>query len=219
MNADDIALFLRGNPKFFDQHPELLEKIHVPHPHGGRAIPLSERQTLALREKVKALEGRLGELIRFGEDNDAIGEKVHRLAVALLGARDLAALVHSLHFHLREDFAVPHVALRIWGRTLPARTGDAELDAARPVDEAQKRAAEGMGAPQCGAAAGNPFLAWFGEAAEHVRSMALVPLGEASVFGLLALGSEDAQRFFPDMGTLYLRRIGELCAAAATARL
>jgi uncharacterized protein YigA (DUF484 family) len=50
MNADDIALFLRGNPKFFDQHPELLEKIHVPHPHGGRAIPLSERQTLALRE-------------------------------------------------------------------------------------------------------------------------------------------------------------------------
>ena len=27
------------------------------------------------------------------------------------------------------------------------------------------------------------------------------------------------QRFFPDMGTLYLRRIGELRAAAATARL
>ena len=213
MNADDIALFLRGNPKFFDQHPELLEKIHVPHPHGGRAIPLSERQTLALREKVKALEGRLGELVRFGEDNDAISEKVHRLAVALLGARDLAALVHSLHFHLREDFAVPHVALRIWGRSLPA-----ELDAAQPVDEAQKSAAAAMGGPQCGAATGNPFAAWFGEAAEHVRSMALVPLGETSVFGLLALGSEDAQRFFPDMGTLYLRRIGELCAVAATAR-
>src|SRR5262245_42306292 len=219
MNADDIALFLRGNPKFFDQHPELLEKIHVPHPHGGRAIPLSERQNLALREKLKALEGRLGEMLRFGEDNDAISEKVHRLAVALLNARDLAALTHSLNFHLREDFAVPHVALRIWGRPLPARIGDADLDAARPVDEAQKSAAAAMGGPQCGPAAGNPFAAWFGEAAEHVRSMALVPLGDATVFGLLALGSEDAQRFFPDMGTLYLRRIGELCAAAATARL
>ena len=214
MNADDIALFLRGNPKFFDQHPELLEKIHVPHPHGGRAIPLSERQNLALREKLKALEGRLGELVRFGEDNDAISEKVHRLAVALVGARDVAALVHSLNFHLREDFAVPHVALRIWGRSLPS-----ELDAARPVDEAQKLAAAAMASPQCGPAAGNAFASWFGEAAEHVRSMALVPLGDAKVFGLLALGSEDAQRFFPDMGTLYLRRIGELCAAAATARL
>lgn len=214
MNADDIALFLRGNPKFFDQHPELLEKIHVPHPHGGRAIPLSERQTLALREKLKALEGKLGELVRFGEENDAISEKVHRLAVALIGARDLAVLVQSLHLHLRDDFAVPHVALRIWGRTLPP-----ELDAARMVDEAQQHAAAAMSGPQCGPAAGNPFAAWFGEAAQHVRSMALVPLGEAAVFGMLALGSEDAQRFFPDMGTLYLRRIGELCAAAATARL
>ncbi|OAI51069.1 hypothetical protein AYO46_01810 [Betaproteobacteria bacterium SCGC AG-212-J23] len=205
MNADDIAVFLRSNPKFFDQHPELLEKIHVPHPHGGRAIPLSERQTLALREKLKALEARLGELVRFAEENDAISEKVHRLAMVLASARDLAALSQSLDFHLREDFAVPHVALRIWGRDL--------------VDEAQKRAAMVMGGPQCGAAAGNPFASWFGEAAEHVRSMALVPLGEAATFGLLALGSEDAQRFFPDMGTLYLRRIGELCAAAATARL
>jgi uncharacterized protein YigA (DUF484 family) len=214
MNADDIALFLRGNPKFFDQHPELLEKIHVPHPHGGRAIPLSERQNLALREKVKLLEGKLAELIRFGEDNDAISEKVQRLAVALIGARDLAALVQSLNFHLRDDFSVPHVALRIWGRTLPP-----ELGAARLVDEAQQHAAAAMSAPQCGPSAGNPFAAWFGEAAEHVRSMALVPLGEAAVFGMLALGSEDPQRFFPEMGTLYLRRIGELCAAAATARL
>jgi len=214
MNADDIALFLRGNPKFFDQHPELLEKIHVPHPHGGRAIPLSERQNLALREKVKLLEGKLAELIRFGEDNDAISEKVQRLAVALIGARDLAALVQSLNFHLRDDFAVPHVALRIWGRTLPP-----ELGAARLVDEAQQHAAAAMSAPQCGPSAGNPFAAWFGEAAAHVRSMALVPLGEAAVFGMLALGSEDPQRFFPEMGTLYLRRIGELCAAAATARL
>lgn len=218
MNADDIALFLRGHPQFFDQHPELLEKIHVPHPHGGRAIPLAERQTLALRDKVKLLEGKLGELIRFGEENDAISEKVHRLAAALVAARDFAALIHSLHFHLREDFAVPHVALRIWGKALPAG-----LDAARAVDEAQQRNAAAMGAPQCGPAGGNPFVSWFGEAAEHVRSVALVPLGQQgemrAVFGLLAMGSEDAQRFFPDMGTLYLRRIGELCAAAATARL
>jgi uncharacterized protein YigA (DUF484 family) len=76
-----------------------------------------------------------------------------------------------------------------------------------------------MGAPQCGAAAGNPFLAWFGDAKEHVRSIALVPLGQTRSFGLLALGSEDAQRFYAEMGTLYLRRIGELAAAALAARL
>jgi len=214
MTNDEIARFLRTHPKFFDQHPELLETIYVPHPYGGRAIALSERQTVALREKVKLLEGKLAEIIKFAEENDAIGEKVHRLSVALAGARDFPALVHSLYFHLREDFAVPHVALRVWGKSVPADFQEAEA-----VSEAQRQQAEGMPAPHCGPAAGSVFAPWFGEAAEHVRSLALVPLSQSAAFGLLALGSEDPQRFFPEMGTLYLRRIGELCAAGVTARL
>src|SRR5688500_16276411 len=214
MTADEIARFLRTHPKFFEQHPGLLESIHVPHPYGGRAIPLVERQALALREKLKLLEGKLGEVIRFAEDNDAISEKVHRLSVALVGARDFPALAHALYFHLREDFAVPHVVMRIWAKAVPA-----DFDEAQPIDEAQRRQAEMLGAPQCGPAADNPFVAWFKGAADHVRSVALVPLGQTAVFGLLALGSEDPKRFFPEMGTLYLRRIGELCAAGVTARL
>jgi uncharacterized protein len=214
MTTDDIARFLRTHPHFFDQHPDLLESIHVPHPYGGRAIPLTERQTVALREKVKLLEGKLVEIIKYAEENDAISEKVHRLSVALAGARDFPALAHSLYFHMREDFAVPHVALRVWGKSVPVDFQEAEA-----VNEAQRRHAETMSVPQCGGATGNPFVPWFRDAAEHVRSVALVPLGQTSIFGLLALGSEDPQRFFPEMGTLYLRRIGELCAAGVTARL
>ena len=214
MTADDVARFLRTHPRFFDQHPELLESIQVPHPYGGRAIPLAERQTVALREKLKLLEGKLGEVIKFAEENDAISEKVHRLSAALAGARDFPALVHSLYFHLREDFAVPHVVMRVWAKAVPVDFPEAEA-----VTEAQRQHAEAMPAPQCGPAAGNPFVPWFSEAAEHIRSLALVPLGQAAVFGLLALGSEDPQRFFPEMGTVYLRRIGELCAAGVTARL
>jgi len=214
MNAQEVAQFLRTHPQFFDQHPELFESISVPHPYGGRAIPLAERQTITLREKVKLLEGKLGELIQFGEENDAISEKVHRLATALVGARDFPALTHALYFHLGEDFAVPHIAMRVWGKSVPV-----DFDESLAVTEAQRQHAEAMGSPQCAAIADNPYLEWFGEAAQHLRSMALVPLGEPSVFGLLALGSEDAERFFPEMGTIYLRRIGELCAAGVAARL
>lgn len=214
MTADDIARFLRTHPRFFDQHPDLLESLHVPHPYGGRAIPLAERQTVALREKVRLLEGKLAEIIKFAEENDVIAEKVHRLSVALAGARDFPALVQALYLHLREDFAVPHVALRVWGRAAPADFPEAEA-----VSEIQRQQAEAMAAPLCAAAAASPFVPWFRDAAEHVRSLALVPLGQARVFGMLALGSEDPQRFFPEMGTLYLRRIGELCAAGVTARL
>ena len=203
MDPKDVAQFLKANPQFFDQHPQLLESICVPHPHGGRAIPLSERQIVTLRDKVRVLEAKLGEFVQFGEDNDAIAEKVHRLSLALMGSKDAAAATQALQFHLREDFLVPHVALRLW-------TDGAEAEL--------RDQAETMGAPQCGAAAGSPFLGWFGEAAEHVRSIALIPLGQTRTMGLLALGSEDPQRFFAEMGTLYLRRIGELSAGALAAR-
>ena len=214
MSPDDVARFLRMNPKFFEQHPELLDTIRVTHPYGGRAIPLAERQTVALRDKARLLESKLGELIQFGEENDAISEKVHRLSTALVGAPDFAALAHALYFHLREDFAVPHVVLRVWGKAVPA-----DFEEAETVDAKQREQASLMGAPQCGPAQGNVFTAWFRDAAEHVRSIALVPLGQTAVFGLLALGSEDPKRFYPDMGTLYLRRIGELCAAGVSARV
>ncbi len=214
MDAKDVAQFLKSNPRFFDQNPQLLESIYVPHPHGGRAIPLTERQIVSLREKVKMLESKLGEFVRFGEDNDAIGEKVHRLSLALLGARDFAATAHALYFHLKEDFAVPHVALRLWGKSLL----DGTLEGSPVAADLQDKAAT-MGAPQCGPAAGNPFLPWFREAGEHIRSIALVPLGQTRTMGMLALGSEDPQRFFPEMGTLYLRRIGELSAGALAARV
>lgn len=214
MSPEEVAQFLKTHPDFFGDRPDLLESIIVPHPHGGRAIPLVERQMVSLREKVKLLEGRLGELIRFAEENDAISEKVHRLAAALSAARDFPALTASLYFHLREDFAVPHVAMRIWGKAVPVDFAEAAA-----VSDAQRDAADAMGAPQCGASAGSAFTDWFGEAAAHVRSLALVPLGQAKVFGVLALGSEDPQRFFAEMGTLYLRRIGDLATAGVSARL
>jgi uncharacterized protein YigA (DUF484 family) len=186
----------------------------VPHPYGGRAIPLAERQTVALREKLKVTEGRLGELLQFGEENDAISEKVHRLSVALTGARD---------FPVARVFALlpPARGLRGAARRA-ARLGQeraGRLRRGQGGGRGAEAACRTMGAPQCGPAGGNPFVPWFGEPAEQLRSIALVPLGQTAVFGLLALGSEDPKRFFPEMGTLYLRRIGELCAAGVTARL
>ena len=109
---------------------------------------------------------------------------------------------------------MPHVALRLWGRELPGQPAEGAA-----VEPEQRVRAESMAGPLCGAAAASQYLAWFGGAREHVRSIALVPLGQTRAFGLLALGSEDPQRFHADMGTLFLRRIGELAAAALGAHL
>jgi len=54
----------------------------------------------------------------------------------------------------------------------------------------------------------------FGDVAPHLKSFSYIPLRNESTFGLLAFASEDAERFYPDMGTVYLKRIGEMVSAA-----
>lgn len=204
MKPDDVAAYLKDHPEFFEHYAEVVADVFIPHPHGGRAISIGERQILTLRERGRQLEGKLTEMIQFGEENDVISEKVHRLVLALLGARDLAALRHAADFNLREDFAVPHVALRLW------HPGAADE---QPASEATRSFAAGLLHPHCGPLAMADTAGFFGEAAPLLKSYAYVPLRGADTFGLLLLASEDAQRFYPEMGTLYLTRIGELVAA------
>jgi uncharacterized protein YigA (DUF484 family) len=211
MNAEDVALYLQQNPEFLADHEDLFTRLRVPHPqHDGQAISLVERQQHALREKIRQLEHKLAQLIAFGEENDEISEKVHRLALALLEAGSFEAVRQALILSLQEDFAVPHVGLRLWGGAM-ARA-ETEFMA---VSEEAREYFERLRHPYCGTPEQVEVLAWFGEAAIHVRSVALMPLRRhGQLFGLLALGSPEPERFYPGMGTLYLGRIGELAGAA-----
>jgi uncharacterized protein len=209
MKPEEVAAYLQEHPEFFEQQADLLSEIYMPHPHGGRTISISERQILTLREKGKQLESKLREIIQFGEENDAIGEKVHRLTLALLRARDIEAVLNAVGFNLREDFAVPHAVLRVW-----RGGGPADLPEFAAVSEATRAFAAGLQHPQCGNQAPADTLALFGEAGPHLRSFAYVPLLDGETFGLLALASEDAQRFYPEMGSVYLTRIGEMTGCA-----
>ena len=212
MKAEEVVRYLQDNPGFFEDYAELLAQIYIPHPHGGRAIPIAERQILTLREKSKMLEGKLSELIQFGEENDAIGEKMHRLCRALLPAGDVQAMLQALYYNLREDFAVPHAVLRVW----PAGAGVLAGSEFAPVSEELRQYAESLEHPFCGPGANPEVASWFGETVAQLRSYACMPLrdGDKACVGMLALASEDPARFYPEMGTLYLKRLGELLSAA-----
>ncbi len=210
MKSEDVARYLHDHPDFFDQYAETLALVTLPDPHSGRAISIPEKQLFNLRDKVRALEAKLADLIGFGEENDSISDKVHGLAVALIAATDQAAVVRALYSHLGGAFAVPHVTLRLWG----AGQGDGhEFDA---VADTVKAFASSLSRPYCGTVTGQESLAWFGDNATHLRSMTQVPLRESGgvCFGLLVMASEEAHRFYPELGTLYLERIGEMASAA-----
>ena len=214
MKPEDVASYLQEHPEFFEDYADALAQIYLPHPHGGRTISISERQILTLREKGRQLEGKLREVIQFGEENDVIGEKMHRFTVALLGARDVAGVLSTAYLNLREDFAVPHVVLRVWHAAAPGG-----LPESVPVSTASREFAASLTQPYCCAHPMVDTIGLFGDAGPHLRSFSYVPLRGSEAFGLLALASEDPQRFYADMGTLYLKRLGELISTALSHHL
>lgn len=212
MQPELIAEFLTRHPNFFNDFPTLLADLHIPHPHGTHAVSMSERQLISMRDKVRMLEGKLAELIQFGEENDGISEKLHALSLALVTASQPQDIVAALAIHLRDGFAVPHHALRAWtlsGEPMPG------LDA--PVSPAVRDAVASMAHPVCGPLSIPEASDWFGELAPHLRAFACIPLRPspaAAPIGVLVLASEEAKRFYPGMGTLYLDRLSQLVGAA-----
>lgn len=219
LQPDDVAHYLARHHDFFEQHPQLLSQMHLPHPHDGQAISLVERQSLMLRERVKALEGRVSEMMRHGRDNDAIAEKLMSWVRALLAETDAARLPAVVVDEIKRIFEVPHAAVRLWS----ANPAYATLDCARAVENDTITFANSMRVPFCGSNVGFEAASWLGPDGV-VKSVALLPLriesaGEdPQTFGMLVLGSPDAERFHSAMGTAFLSRIAEL-ASAALARL
>ncbi len=216
MQAQDIARYLTEHADFFEQHPELLAGMQLPHPHSGQAISLAERQSMMLRERIKGLEARVAELVRHGQENDAIADKLVLWTRSLLLASDTGDLPAILVTELQQVFSVPFAALRLW-RVQPDYS---DLDCARPVSGDTVTLADSMRLPFCGSNVGFEPASWLSDAGV-VKSLALLPLrvgAEPATFGLLVLGSPDKDRFQAAMGTAFLERIAEL-ASAALARL
>lgn len=206
-----VTSYLRAHPQFFEHHTTLLTELYLPSPHGHGTVSLAERQQLAQRDRIRVMDVKLSQLMKHGEENDAISDKVHRLTLGLLASEELELMVSLLEHSLREDFQVPHVALRLWAT--PKAAENAALPAFATVEPEAQAWAASLTAPYCGSTPGFAAAAWFENQALAPASFAIMPLKSEQVFGLLVLASDDDKRFYPDMGTLYLKRIAELVSA------
>jgi uncharacterized protein len=215
----DIAQYLASNPGFFESHAELLASVQLTSPHGQRAVSLQERQMEMLRERNKGLERKIIEMIRHGQENMAINDRLHRWTRALLLVADPAELPAVALRELQHEFMIPQAAIRLWD----VATVYSDAPFARAVSDDAMTFAASLTMPYCGVNNGFEAAQWL-EAPSEVASMAMIPLrhgvqhGTNTAFGLLVLGSPDPTRYAADMGTEFLTRIGEV-ASAATARL
>jgi uncharacterized protein len=211
----DIANYLVNTPGFFERHAELLGSVQLTSPHGQRAVSLQERQMEMLRDKIRGLEGKIIEMIRHGQDNVSIADRLHRWTRTLMRTPQAADLPAVLVRELMHQFMIPQSGIRVWG----AAPAFATLDFAQAVSADVKVFTGSLSAPYCGVNAGFEAAQWLEEPAA-AKSMALIPLradsadAGADAFGLLVLASPDPTRYTAEMGTEFLVRIGELASAA-----
>jgi uncharacterized protein len=216
-DPESVATFLRDNPGFLSAHPELLSHLNLQHQTGGKTVSLIERQIDLLRDKNRALEFKLAELVRNAQENEAISNKLQSFTRALLLAGQSEQVPNIVEQNLRALFSVPQTALRIWEIDEKFQ----KLDCALAVEVEVISLANSMSSPYCGPNSDFQAAAWLSDLGNSARSLAMIPLrigASPNAFGLLVLGSADPARFTTSMGTTFLERIGEL-SSAALARL
>jgi len=210
LDHDSVAQYLIDAPHFFEEHAELLGKIRLSSPLLGRAVSLQERQMEILREKIKVQDLRLADMVRNAQENDTSAQKLFGWARSLLRARNDVDLPHTLVDGLRTTFAVPQASLRLWG----VAEAYSHTWFAAAASEDVKIFANGLSLPFCGSNNDFEAAAWL---EQEVQSIAMLPLrsdSSTAAFGLLVLGSPDAQRFSADMATDFLVQIGATASAA-----
>lgn len=211
IGSTEVAAFLRRNPRFLHEYPDLALGLVVPREE-GRATSLASYQLDVLRDKNRELNKRLNELFHNAQENERLTVRTHQLVLALMRARSAAQTLTAMVACLTEDFHTELVRVVLhagmdgldgadWLSVLPR-------DAAVLAPFAEFFARD---EPLCGRLQPEKLDALFGARQHEVQSCALLPLDSR---GMIAIGSHDANRFYPGMGTLFLRLMGDSLLAA-----
>jgi len=212
MQVDDIKQYLKTHPDFFEQNASLLADIRLPNPHGGAAISLAERQQLAQRDKIHALEARFSALLKNAHENERIANKVHVINLQFHLVKSLDALLQLVSAEMTEHFGLSDSFIRIWAT--PIDLQDANNAVFNALNAENKDWIANRTEPYCGVPPSIASADWF---LQPAASLAIIPLHQAhKKIGFLALASTDASRFTADMGTDFLSKIGEIISAALT---
>jgi uncharacterized protein YigA (DUF484 family) len=210
LDSVTVAQYLADHPHFFEEYAGLLGEVRLASPVTGKAVSLQERQLEVMRDKYRALELRVAELVRLAQENQAIAGRFHGWNQVLLKSRGSDAMARDLLDGLVDHFNVPQATLRLWN--VAPQHADAWF-ASGASDDARLFAAS-LRAPYCGPNKDFEAVRWLDDA-PAVQSVVMLPLaaGDAT-FGLLVLGSPDPARFTTRMGTDFLAHIAQTAGAA-----
>jgi len=211
LEAMDIAEYLRQHPRFLENFPDVATELVMPRERGP-AASLAAYQLEALRARNHELNKRLAELVAIAGDNEQLMVRVHTLTVGLLRDNTLTDVLKSFVAALNEDFHTDLVRVVLFrdGADLPRADWLACMPEG-PKSLPMFKDFLSRGEPACGRLAQEKLDRLFGIDVGKVQSTALLKIGDA---GMLAIGSDDPNRFHPGIGTLFLKLIAQALDAA-----
>ena len=207
--------YLKQHPDFLNHHPDLLARLQVPHASGRGTVSLIERQVRILREQNQRLEDRIRILVENAHGNEQLSEKMHRFSIVLLKAGSLDELLDNSIEALKKLFDIDAAAIRLKPELDTGLDRNGSNGSMNDKAYAALLDTLGIGRGSCHNELDDELLlALFGDNGQEIRSCGLAALDTPHRIGLLALGSRSQDRFKPEMGTLFLERLGELMSAA-----
>ncbi|NEV62239.1 DUF484 family protein [Thiorhodococcus minor] len=198
-----VAEYLIDHPDFFTRNTDILAAIQVPHLVGAGAVSLIEQQMRVLRKQLESERGRLAHLISRAREYEGLATRLHRLTLHLMSVKDAEHLCALLREAMLREFRAETVTFRLFPLGTDA---DGQED---PLTRAFREFID-RERTLCGPLDETKALMLFGDTGVSVRAAALVPINADGKAGVLAIGSEDPERFHPDMGTDFLDRLGEI---------
>jgi uncharacterized protein len=200
IGSRDVIAYLKQHPDFLDRHPEALRLLRAPTREVGEGVfDFQHFMIERLRDELARVNLEHRTLIAASRGNLASQGRVHKAALAILGAPSFEQLLQIVTTDLAVLLDVDIVTLAVESTASPTRlmphgihllkagTVDALLGADRNVL---------LQADLPGDAA------LFGGAAGLVRSQALlrVSIGRGAPTGLLCIGARRVGRFNPGLG-------------------
>jgi len=208
--AAQVADYLRDHPGFFNDYPELLAELEIPHDR-GEAVSLFERQLTVLREQNQRSRKQLHELIEIARQNEELARRMHQLALTLMDSAEPRDIINTLYDNLRKNFSADRVVMRLFvdPAFIDTDAGEEFAGADSPAQSLFKAIIDRR-QPLSGRLKHQQQVYLFGDEGDDIASAVMVPLHGEGWGGILAIGSFDAERFQPGMGVELLANLGEV---------
>lgn len=198
LTAHVVFDYLEDHPEFFQQYPQLLARLRLPHQQRG-SVSLIERQLELQREKIQALEDDITRLMSVARQNEQIFLAFNQLQAQLYQASSLQAAQDSLQ---QFTAAMPNVQeCRLIRFSDEQSSSPFQLLLSRRLNQQgiylgrlNKEEQQGLFPAQ-------------------IHSVALVLISnQQQPLALLAFGSEQDDHFQPSMDKLFISHLANILA-------